>query len=319
MQSLKSRLLIYVLKHRHLFRGKLKREVWDWNTSIVDFRAQCEAGARRTKLPDEITVSPVEIDGVTDIGGRRAEWLLPSNPMQDKAILYTFGGGYVSGSCLDHRALVAKIATGSRVPILLFDHRLAPEDPFPAALEDSLTAYRWLLDQGYLPSKLMIVGESAGGGLCLATLLAIRDQGLPLPAAAVAMSPWTDLALTGESYQTKLESSIDPPGMSMVCSKYYVGDQDPRLPWISPLYGDLNGLPPAFICVGTNETMLDDSIQFANKAKAQGVDVTLKVGEGMIHCYPLMAPFFPEATEALDEICTFIQNQLIESESSVAA
>ena len=121
--------------------------------------------------------------------------------------------------------------------MLLFDHRLAPEDPFPGALEDAVTAYRWLLDQGYMPSNIMIVGDSAGGGLCLATLLALRDQGIPLPAAAVAMSPWTDLALTGESYQTKLNASIDPPGMSTVCSKYYVGNNDP-LPAVdlSPLW-----------------------------------------------------------------------------------
>jgi acetyl esterase/lipase len=224
-----------------------------------------------------------------------------------KVILYTVGGGYVSGSCQDHRAMVAKITKGSGVATLLFDHRLAPEDPFPAALEDAVTAYCWLLTEGVSPSNIMIVGESAGGGLCLATLLALRDQGVPLPAAAVAVSPWTDLALTGDSYRTKLKASIDPPGMSVVCSKYYVGENDPRLPWVSPLYGDLRGLPPIFICVGTNETMLDDSIRIAEKARAAGVDVTLRVWEGMIHCFPLMAPLFPEATRALDEICAFIK------------
>jgi acetyl esterase/lipase len=124
------------------------------------------------------------------------------------------------------------------------------------------------------------------------------------------MSPWTDLALTGESYRTKRNASIDPPGMSMVCSKYYVGSNDPCLPWISPLYGVLRGLPPVFISIGTNETMLDDSLRFAEKAQAAGVDVTLKVGEGMVHCYPLLAPLFPEATEALNEICSFIKKHL---------
>jgi acetyl esterase/lipase len=124
------------------------------------------------------------------------------------------------------------------------------------------------------------------------------------------MSPWTDLALTGESYRTKLADSIDPPGMSTVCSKYYVGDNDPCLPWISPLYGDLHGLPPLFISIGTNETMLDDSLRFVGKAEAAGVEVTLKVGEGMIHCYPLLAPLFPEATEAMNEICAFLGKHL---------
>ena len=307
MPSLQSQLLIFVIRNRHLLRFRLKRDAWDYRTSIPDFRQQCEDGARRMKLPDGIEVSPVTIEGVTGIQNRQAEWLIPCRATKDKVILYMMGGGYVSGSCTDHRAMVAKITKGSGVTTLLFDHRLAPEDPFPAALEDAVTAYRWLLDQGVCPSHIMLAGDSAGGGLCLATLLALRDQGIPLPAAAVALSPWTDLTLTGESYRTKLKASIDPPGMSVVCSKYYVGENDPRLPWISPLYGDLRGLPPIFICVGTNETMLDDSTRFAEKAKATGVDVTLRVWEGMVHCFPLMAPLFPEATQALDEICAFIK------------
>jgi epsilon-lactone hydrolase len=310
MTSFKSQLIYFTLRNRHLLRLRLKPEVWDWNTSIPDFRQQVEAGSNRMKLPDDIEASPVTIEGVTGIQGRQAEWLIPAGVKKDKVILYTVGGGYVSGSCKDHRAMVAKITHGSGVSTLLFDHRLAPEDPFPAALEDAVAAYRWLLARGISPSNIMIVGESAGGGLCLATLLALRDQGIPLPAAAVTMSPWTDLALTGESYHTKLKASIDPPGMSTVCSKYYVGENDPRLPWISPLYGELHGLPPLFICVGTNETMLDDSIRFAEKAKAADADVTLRVWEGMVHCFPLMAPLFSEATQALDEICAFIRTQL---------
>ena len=310
MSSFKSKLIYYTLRNRHLFRLHLKPEVWDWNTSIPAFRQICEEGSARMKLPEGIQVLPVTIEGVTGIDNRQAEWLIPAGAPTDKVILYTLGGGYVSGSCKDHRAMVAKIAAGAGVKILMFDHRLAPEDPFPAALDDAVNAYRWLLAQGFSPPDIMIVGESAGGGLCLATLLALRDQGIPLPAAAVAMSPWTDLALTGESYKTKLAASIDPPGMSMVCSKYYVRENDRRNPWISPLYGDLHGLPPLFICVGTYETMLDDSIRFAEKAKAAEVDVTLSVWDKMVHCFPLMAPLFPEATQALDEICKFIIQKL---------
>jgi acetyl esterase/lipase len=141
-------------------------------------------------------------------------------------------------------------------------------------------------------------------------LLALRDQGFPLPIAAVALSPWTDLKLTGESYQTKKNVCISPPGMNVVCSKYYVGDHDPTEPWISPLYGDLHGLPPLYIIVGEYETMLDDSTRFAAKAKAAGVDITLVVGKKMIHCYPLMAPMFPEATQALNDVCGFIRKHL---------
>ncbi|HTP09271.1 MAG TPA: alpha/beta hydrolase, partial [Anaerolineae bacterium] len=310
MPSLQSQLIIFAIRNRHFLRFRSKRESWDDRTSIPDFRQQCEAGARRMKLPDGIEVLPVTIDGVTGIANRQAEWLIPDGALKDKVILYTVGGGYVSGSCSDHRAMVAKITKGSGVRTLLFDHRLAPEDPFPAALEDSVAAYRWLLAGGISPSNIVIVGDSAGGGLCLATLLALRDQSIPLPVAAVALSPWTDLALTGASYRTKLEASIDPPGMSVVCRNYYVGENDPCLPWISPLYGDLQGLPPIFICVGTNETMLDDSTRFAEKAKAAGVDVTLRAWKGMVHCFPLMAPLFPEATQALAEICAFIKTHI---------
>ncbi len=301
MSSPRSRLVYFVLRNRHLLKFHWKRESWDWNTSIPQFRQECEDGAKRGKLPDGLEVESVSVAGL------RAEWIFPRGAAKDKIILYTIGGGYVSGSCGDHRALVAKIVKGSGIGMLLFEHRLAPEHPYPAALEDSVSAYQWLLSQGVSPSRIIIVGESSGGGLCLATLLTLRDRGISLPAAGVAISPWTDLALTGESYRTKLYSSIDPPGMSMVCSKCYAGDHNPCLPGISPLYGDLRGLPPLFICVGTYETMLDDSLRFAEKAQAADVEVTLRVGEEMIHCFPLMAPLFPEAAEALNEICSFIR------------
>lgn len=309
MPSWQSRLVNLALRNRHLLKFHLRRETWDWNTSIPAFREACEKGAAKTRLPAGIDVSPVAIDGLP--AGLAAEWIrlsgAPEEAQNDPVIFYTHGGGYVSGSCSDHRGFVAKFVQGSGVSALLYEYRLAPEHPYPAALEDTLTAYRWLLNQGTPPARIVIVGESAGGGLCLATLLALRDQGLPLPAAAVALSPWTDLKLTGESVRTRARVSIDPPGMSAVCSKYYAGDHDPGLPWISPLYGDLHGLPPLLIYVGNDEMGRDDSTRFAEKAKAAGVDVTLRIGEGMVHCYPLFAPLFPEATAAMQEIGAFIK------------
>lgn len=307
MLSLQSRIFRFIMKHRHLLRFQLKRrDVIDFNTSIPGFREDCEKGARLFgKISEGIEISPFTIEGIP------AEWIIPTGAGKDKVILYTHGGGYVSGSCSDHRAIVAnRVVKGSGIATLLFEYRLAPEHPYPAAVEDSLAVYRWLLAQGTSPANIMIVGESAGGGLCLALLLALRDQGLPLPAAAVAISPWTDLKCTGESYRTRNKVSLAPLNSWTVFSKYYVGDNDPCLPWISPLYGDLHGLPPIFICAGDDDELIDDSKQFAEKAKAAGVDVKLKVGESMVHCYPLLPPFIPEARQAMDEICAFIKTHI---------
>jgi acetyl esterase/lipase len=300
MPSLRSRLVILPMQYRHLFRFQLKRPVVDFNTSVAELRREVEESAARFgKMPAGIEVTPVVIDG------RQADYIVPAGAAQDRLMLYFHGGGYVMGSVPAHRSIVAKFVKNSGVGALLFDYRLAPEHPHPAALEDAVAAYRFLLDQGVSPAHIVFVGDSAGAGLCLATLLAVRDQGLPLPAGAVALSPWTDLKLTGASY--KRRDPVAPDGSAVVYSKYYAGDNDPGLPYISPLYGDLHGLPPLLIFVGSTEAMLDDSTSFAAKAAAAGVDVTLRVGEGMVHCYPVLAPLFPEATEAMGEICEFIK------------
>lgn len=302
--SLRGRLFKLLLQNRHLLRFQLKKEIIDWSQyeSILRFRQEVEEGAGKFgKLPEGIEVSPVHIDSLY------AEWILPAQTTKDKIILYFHGGGYVSGTCNAHRSITAKFVKGCQIGALLFEYRLAPEHPYPAALEDSLKTYRWLLDQGIAPSNIVFVGDSAGGGLCLATLLALRDQGTPLPAAAVAYSPVTDFKCTGESYRTKAKICLSPEGMAPALAKHYAGDEDPGLPYISPLYGDLQGLPPLLIYAGEDETLCDDSIRFAAKAKDADVDITLRIGEGMFHCYPAMAPLFPEATQAMNEICAFIR------------
>jgi acetyl esterase/lipase len=205
---------------------------------------------------------------------------------------------------------VAKLVKRCGVAALLYEYRLAPEHPYPAALEDTVTTYQWLLEQGYRPDRTLFVGESAGAGLELAALLALRDRGIPLPSAVVSMSPVTDLTLSGESHRINARSCLSPPGMAEVCAKAYAGEQDPVLPYISPLFGDLQGLPPLFITAGGSEILRDDAIRFADKASKSGVETRLLVGEGMMHCYPLMAPFFPEATRAMDEITQFIHQHL---------
>lgn len=307
MLSLRGLLFKLLLQNRHLLQLRFKKEIIDWSKyeAILNFRQQVEEGAGKFgRLPKDIKVSPVNIDDIY------AEWILPAQSIKNKVILYFHGGGYVSGMCFSHRSIAAKFVKGSGIGALLFEYRLAPEHPYPSALEDSLTAYHWLLDQGIDPLNIIFVGDSAGGGLCLATLLAIRDRGTPLPAATVAYSPVTDFKCTGESHRTKVKICLSPEGMTPALAKHYAGDQDLGLPYISPLYGDLHGLPPLLIYAGEDETLRDDSVRFAKKAKDAGVDVTLKIGEGMFHCYPAMAPLFPEATHALDEICSFINKYI---------
>ena len=317
MESLQSRFVKFIFRSQLKTMDRLNIRVWDEHTSVPVWREYCENSAAKAKLPAGVEAVPVQIEGFP--AGLSAEWLQPTSAaaiplVEDAVIFYTHGGGYISGTCSDHRAMVAKLVACSGVRLLLFEYRLAPEHPYPAALEDTLTAYRWLLTQIKPATRIIIAGESAGGGLCLATLLALRDQkawaepNLPLPIAAISISPVTDLALTGKPNHVK--GSIEPERMTEMCSKYYVGDHDPRDPYISPLFGDLCGLPPLLMFVGTAEGGLDDSLRFAEKAKAAGVDVRLIVGEGQVHCYPLLPDFIPEPKQAMDEIKAFIRKYI---------
>ncbi len=307
MTSLKSRLFIFLLRHRNMFKFQFKkRPEITRDTSIPDLRAQTEkAGRLFGKLPQAIRIEAVHI------GEMVAEWVTPQQTAKERAILYFHGGGYVIGSPQGHRPHVAKVVQGSGIPALVFDYRLAPEHPFPAALDDAVAAWRWLLAQNIAPERIAFMGDSAGGGLCLAALLALREQGLPLPAGAVALSPWTDLTCSGESL--KSNEKVDPLTWReswTVFSDYYLAGQDAKNPLISPLFGDLTGLPPLLLFAGNDELLRDDATRFAEKAQQAGVDVTLRVAEGMFHCYPVCAPMFPEATAAMKELTEFIRRRL---------
>jgi acetyl esterase/lipase len=272
------------------------------NTSNELFRENCEKGAARyAKAPEGITVKEQTIEGI------KSEWLIPDGANPEKLIMYVHGGGYVAGSCSDHRGFVSKFAKFTEVTNLVFEYRLAPDNPFPAALDDSVKVYRWLLESGYKPGNIVIAGESAGGGLTLATLLALKENKIQLPVAAVAISPWTDLTCSSDSYKTKNRFSPAPLNSWFVFSKHYCGNTPADNPFISPLFGDLNGLPPIFINSGVNDELFDDGEKFAAKAKNAGVDVTFRAGEGMVHCYLLLAPMFPEAIDAMNEIVQFIR------------
>lgn len=305
MPSLQSRLLNFTLRNRHLLKFQLKKDVIDWDTSIPDLRQQHEKSSRSLgKMPEGMQVIAEDIEGM------HAEWIIPEGTTRDRVILYVHGGGYVSGSCEDHRAIVAKLVQQCGICAMTYDYRLAPEHPFPAALQDSVRVYRWLLAQGILPKHIVIAGESAGGGLCLATLLELKQQGIPLPAAGVALSPWADLTFSGESYKSKARVCLSPAGSWDVFGQYYTGDNDPTNPGISPLFGDMHGLPPLLIYSGDDEVMRDDAVQFAEKAKSAGVAVKCKIWDGMVHCFPFFAPLVPEAREAMDDICTFMKVHL---------
>lgn len=305
MTSLKSQMFNLMMRNSFLLRGKLRKETFDMNTSIEQFREDCEKGAARyAKIPEGITVKEQSIEGI------KSEWLIPAGANSEKLIMYVHGGGYVSGSCSDHRGFVSKFARFTSVTNIVFEYRLAPEHPFPAALDDSVKVYKWLLAEGYKPENIIIAGESAGGGLCLATLLALKESKIPMPAAAVAISPWTDLTCTSDSYKTKNRFSPAPLKSWFVFSQHYCGKMPATNPFISPLFGDLKGLPPLFINSGVNDELFDEGEKFATKAKEVGVDVTFRTGIEMVHCYPLLAPMFPEATEAMNEIVTFVGKHL---------
>ncbi|MDZ4058493.1 MAG: alpha/beta hydrolase [Bacteroidales bacterium] len=305
MKSIQSQIINLLIRKNYIFQGKFKKEVFDFNTSIPDFRERCEKGAAKFgKLPAGIQIKKEIHNGIN------MEYLIPGAAQEDKIILYLHGGGYVSGSCNDHRGFVAKLAKNTGITSLLFEYRLAPEHPFPAAIDDSLSVYNYLLTTGYNPQNIVFTGESAGGGLALALLLAIKNKGIQYPKAAVAISPWTDLTCSGESYKTKNRVSPAPLNSWSVFSSYYSGNENATNPLISPLFGDLSGLPQIFINSGMDDELYDDGEKFYIKAKGAGVDVTFRAGEGMLHCYPLMAPMFPEATEAMNEIVTFIKDNL---------
>lgn len=303
MQSLKSKIILNLLVNRHLLRGSLRKQPFDPSPEgIQKLRALTEkGGAMFGKLPPEVKIIPV------NIGDMYAEWMKLLTNETQKAILYFHGGMYITGSAQSHRQHVIKFVSGSGINALIFNYRLAPENPFPAALNDSLAAYQFLLEHGFEARNVVFAGDSAGAGLCLATLLAIKDKGWSLPAAAAVLSPWTDLALTGESYSTNVEKCLSPKGSSENASKFYAGKNDKRNPYISPLYGELKGLPPLHISAGSNEILRDDSIRFAEKAMASGIEVVLLIGEGMCHCYPAFGNLFRESKVAMDEICNFLK------------
>jgi epsilon-lactone hydrolase len=276
-------------------------------TSISEWRKLVQPYVKLQKIPAGTHVQPVSVHGIA------AEWVRAPSAHTDCVILYLHGGAFIMGSPATHRELAARLSASTRAQALVLDYGLAPEHPFPAAMQDAISAYHWLLDQGYAAGRIAIGGDSAGGGLALQTLVALRDAGNALPSAAFFLSPVTDwVRFDGESFSTR--AGVDPWIFSDMCkftSAHYVGSSDPATPLLYPTDMDLSGLPPLCIHVGDEEVLLSDSTRLAERARACQVQVELAVWPHMWHVFQTMASFVPEAQQSLDEIGRFVAGRLL--------
>jgi monoterpene epsilon-lactone hydrolase len=241
-----------------------------------------------------------------DANGVKSEWFHPTGCDESRVLMYVHGGGYCLGSIDTHRDPVARLCAAARVRGFVPEYRLAPEHPFPAQLEDAVASYRWLLDQGVLPSRILLAGESAGGGLLLSLLISLRDAGAPLPAAAVCVSPWVDLEMTGQSMQDNARFDYVARHVLRQNVRYFVPNGDTRNPLAAPLHADLRGLPPLLVLAGEAETLLDDARRIAARASQHGVDVTLEIEPDMIHAWHMFANAFPRARATIDRMAAFV-------------
>ncbi|HEU5097610.1 MAG TPA: alpha/beta hydrolase [Roseiflexaceae bacterium] len=271
---------------------------------IEEQRKQWEAAVAEVNAGLDAAITPVDIYGIP------GEWVAAPDIEAQGALLFLHGGGYNAGSCVTHRAMAARLARATRARVLQIDYRLAPEHPCPAAIQDAARAYGWLIEQPIPAEQIAIGGDSAGGGLALATLIELRDSGAPLPAAGFLLSPWLDMALIGESMQTRAQ--IDPlssyEGL-LAAAQLYLGGRDPRDPQASPLYADPRDLPPLLIHVGDHEVLLSDATRLADRARAVGVQIQLEIWDEMWHVWHTWADDLPEAREAIARLGMFIRQQ----------
>ncbi len=297
MISLRARLTRALLRLRMRFRKP--------DAPMSERRARLDRMGGAIAAADGVRIVPDEVDG------RYAEWLIPEGAAEDETVLYLHGGAYTAGSCASHRNAVSHIARAAGIRLLMPEYRLAPEHPFPAALEDGLAAYRWLLQRGADPRKVILAGDSAGGGLALALMVAARDEGTPLPGAAALISAWTDLAATGGSLKSRNDKDpwFDADEIAPMARNYHQ-DTAPRHPLVSPLYASLEGLPPLMLQVGDHEVLLNDSTRLAEKAREAGVDVTLRVWQGMWHVWHFFVGRMPEAKQAVLEMAAFMEARM---------
>ncbi|MBM3619214.1 MAG: alpha/beta hydrolase [Alphaproteobacteria bacterium] len=285
-------------------REKLAKLPRSAEQTLDEVRTIYDKATRAFPLPADIAREEVALGGVP------AERLTPQQARKDQALIYLHGGGYGTGSPRSHRHLAGDIAKRAGVVALVPEYRLAPENPFPAAVDDALAVYRDVLKQ-FTPGRIAIAGDSAGGGLTIAVLLAARDAGLPMPAAAICISPWTDMTASSASYTER--AAFDPLVTMEGLVRWrqcYIGDGDRRQPLASPAHADLKGLPPLLIQVGGDEILLDDSRLLADKARAVGIDTVLEVWPQMIHVWHWYFPMLDEGERANAAIAKFMRDRL---------
>ncbi len=272
--------------------------------TLEERRAGINLIGERFQNLDGISTEAVDVDGIP------AEWV-SAPEASNGAILYLHGGGYVMGSVISHRGMAANLSRASGCRVLTIDYRLAPEHTHPAQVQDAHAAYRWMLNNGVDPSSLIVAGDSAGGGLTVATLLSVRDAGDPMAAAGVCISPWVDMESTGDSMTTKagVDPTVSKEGLIDMAANF-LRDGDRRDPLAAPLHADLTGLPPLLIMVGTAEVLLDDAVRLHERAEAAGVDSTLEIWDDMIHIWPWFAPFLPEGRQAMEQMGDFIKERI---------
>ncbi len=275
------------------------------DADVATLRANMEAATSSAGIPGDVRVEAVDADGVP------GEWVRAGAVADDTCVLYFHGGGYCIGSPATHRALVASISRAAGLPVLSVDYRLAPENPYPAAVDDGVRAYQHLRNTGFPASRIGVAGDSAGGGLTVATLLALRDAGAALPAAAACISPWLDLTMSGASIETKADEDpmLDAATLERMAAAY-AGPADRRAAGISPLFADLQGLPEILVHVGTAELLLDDALRFVAALRKAGVEVSLDAYDDMIHVWHAFAAILPEGREAIERIGAFFRRRL---------
>jgi monoterpene epsilon-lactone hydrolase len=270
--------------------------------SLAERRTRMETAMSRLPLADGVTATAYDADGVGVISCRRDEG------RDDPALLYFHGGGYRLGSATSYRAYGSHLARACSARVVLVDYRLAPEHPFPAAVDDALVAYKWLLGDQRVPADRVVVGgDSAGGGLAAALALGVRDEGLPLPAGVVCLSPWADLTNSASSYTRCADTdALFSKSAADEAARLYLDGADPAHPLVSPERGDWRGLPPLFIQASECEVLIDDATGLADRAGAAGVEVELHLYDDMPHVWQVHYPIFPEAVQAVDQIRAFV-------------